>query len=115
MLVQLSLLWKTYSVNPGQLFAGFVTPPVRSGYTKNLDRLDGAGIWNMWTTTKIGEVSLCIEGDAAILKSELERCLDKFCIPKEVHYFSEFLRTASGKINRLKTIERLADAKKQVL
>ncbi|MDP4797576.1 MAG: AMP-binding protein [Crocinitomicaceae bacterium] len=58
---------------------------------------------------------LCIEGDAAILKSELERCLDKFCIPKEVHYFSEFLRTASGKINRLKTIERLADAKKQVL
>lgn len=58
---------------------------------------------------------LCIEGDASILKSELETCLNKFYIPKYVYCFDEFSRTASGKINRLKTIERIADAKKQVL
>jgi len=58
---------------------------------------------------------LCIEGDSSILKSELETCLNKFYIPKYVYFFDEFSRTASGKINRLKTIERIADAKKQVL
>lgn len=58
---------------------------------------------------------LCIEGDCSILKSELEGCLDKFYIPKEVFYFVEFNRTESRKVNRLKTIERIEDAKKQVL
>lgn len=58
---------------------------------------------------------LCIEGDSSILKSELEACLDKYYIPKEVYCFNVFERTASGKINRLITVERIADAKKQVL
>ena len=58
---------------------------------------------------------LCIEGDCSIDKNDLKSCLDKFYIPKEVFYFEKFTRTDSGKINRLKTIERIADAKKQVL
>ncbi len=58
---------------------------------------------------------LCIEGDCVPDKSDLKLSLDKFHIPKEVYCFEKFSRTDSNKINRLKTIERIADAKKQVL
>lgn len=58
---------------------------------------------------------LCIEGELALQKIKLEDCLGKFQIPKEMYFFDEFSRTESGKLNRLKTIERIGNAKKQVL
>ena len=58
---------------------------------------------------------LCIEGEIELQKNELEDCLEKFYTPKEAYFFNEFSRTESGKVNRLKTIERIGNAKKQVL
>lgn len=58
---------------------------------------------------------LCIEGNFQIDKDILMRVLENYHVPKEVYFFDNFEYTNSGKINRLKTIERRANAKKQVL
>ncbi len=58
---------------------------------------------------------LCIEGNFQIDKDKMMRVLENYHVPKEVYFFDTFEYTTSGKINRLKTIERRANAKKQVL
>ena len=58
---------------------------------------------------------LCIEGKCNIDKNLLSSILDKFEVPKEVYYFKSFERTKSDKINRLKTIEQIEDATREIL
>ncbi len=58
---------------------------------------------------------ICIEGATDVNRKEMIRLLPKYHIPKEVYFFDNFEYTNSGKINRAQTIERLANAKKQVL
>ena len=58
---------------------------------------------------------LCIQGDFAIDKEKVKQVLENYHAPKEVYFFDNFEYTTSGKINRIKTIERRANAKKQVL
>lgn len=65
---------------------------------------------------KLGEkLILCIEGKNTIEKDDFLSILDKFEIPKEVYFFKKFDSTESGKINRLKTVDRLKDADRKIL
>ncbi|MBL1279560.1 MAG: AMP-binding protein [Fluviicola sp.] len=65
----------------------------------------------------LGEkIVLCIEGDSVELKtSTFSSILTKYQIPKEIYHFEQFLRTPSGKINRIETLKTISDAKKQIL
>src|SRR5690606_37732730 len=54
---------------------------------------------------------LCIEGDIQIDKDKIMRVIENYHAPKEVYFFDNFEYTTSGKINRLKTIERRTNAK----
>ena len=58
---------------------------------------------------------LCIEGEFQIDKDKMMFDLENYHVPKEVYFFDNFEYTTSGKINRIKTIERRTNAKKQVL
>lgn len=65
---------------------------------------------------QLGEkLILCIEGENEIRKDDFVPILDKFEIPKEIYYFKKFDSTESGKINRLKTVDRLKDAERKIL
>lgn len=48
-------------------------------------------------------------------KSELERILDKYQVPKEQHCFKSFVRTESNKINRIETLKQTPDVVAPVL
>lgn len=60
---------------------------------------------------------LCVEGNviAELSKEVLAQLLNKFEIPKEVHYFSQFVYTESGKINRSLTFKQSANVVEKVL
>ena len=53
------------------------------------------------------KVVLFIEGidDLRINKVSIQKLVSKYEYPKEIIYISEFIRSESGKINRLKTVE----------
>ena len=63
------------------------------------------------------KVILVIEGTESIQikKTNLAELLPKFQVPKEVVYFNEFVRTASGKINRIESMKLYPDAFKEIL
>jgi len=61
--------------------------------------------------SKLGEKVIIIiesKSDKDVLNQTTFNCLYKYEIPKKVFYLAEFIRTESGKINRLKTKELLA-------
>lgn len=60
---------------------------------------------------------LCIEGNSIskLSKEVFAEHLGKLEIPKEVHYFSQFVYTESGKINRSLTFKQTADVVEKVL
>jgi len=58
---------------------------------------------------------LCIEGEIELLKNDLSIYLKKYQTPREIYFFEKFNKTQSGKVNRVKTLERIGNAKKQVL
>ncbi|MDX2361368.1 MAG: AMP-binding protein [Crocinitomicaceae bacterium] len=60
---------------------------------------------------------LCVESlsKEVIEIEQIRSCLDKYFLPKEIHYFEKFEYTASGKINRLETLKKIHNAEKQVL
>lgn len=65
---------------------------------------------------QLGEkLILCIEGKVEVKKNDFVSVLDKFEIPKEIYYFKKFATTESGKINRIKTIERIKGAERKIL
>jgi O-succinylbenzoic acid--CoA ligase len=63
------------------------------------------------------KVILVVEGTESIQidKIILAELLPKFQVPKEVVYFNEFIRTSSGKINRLESMKLYPDAFKEIL
>ncbi|MCF8415515.1 MAG: AMP-binding protein [Crocinitomicaceae bacterium] len=63
------------------------------------------------------KVILVIEGIESIRMNKiiLAELLPKFQVPKEVVYFNEFVRTASGKINRIESMKLYPDAFKEIL
>lgn len=58
---------------------------------------------------------ICVEGNCDFQRDSFSSVLDKYEIPKELFAFEAFIRTESGKVNRLKTIALKSHAKKQVL
>lgn len=58
---------------------------------------------------------LCVEGSLNVTKKQFLSFLERYEIPKEIYNFPSFDRTKSDKINRIKTVERLADAERKVL
>lgn len=66
---------------------------------------------------RLGEkLVLCIESNNLDLeKSCLVNILSKYERPKVIYYFAEFIKTQSGKINRVETINRRGNAERKVL
>lgn len=60
---------------------------------------------------------LCVAGSTGKLinLSDLEELLSNYIVPKEIYYFDSFVYTESGKIDRINTLKKIRDAKKQVL
>ncbi len=59
----------------------------------------------------LGEkVIMAIEGQERDLEDNLFDTLEKFEIPKDIHFVRKFKETASGKIHRTKTIESILEA-----
>lgn len=56
---------------------------------------------------------LCIEGSS--FNTDLLKMLDKYEKPKEIYFWNRFSYTASDKIDRINTMKKLKDARKQVL
>ena len=66
--IQLFLARKTYSINAGQLFVFFIAFPVSACDIGQFNGLDQPGVRQMWPSAEIGEVTLGIKGNFAILK-----------------------------------------------
>lgn len=60
---------------------------------------------------------LVIEGTTSLgfTKTTFSAILPKHQVPKEIIYLNKFIRTSSGKINRLENIKRYPDAFKEIL
>lgn len=59
---------------------------------------------------------ICVESDEyQINKTTLSPVLPKYHIPKEIHFFEKFVRTESGKIDRLATINQTPIDEKPLL
>ena len=57
---------------------------------------------------KLGQkVILVLEGATKELPSTIFDALDKFEIPKEIYFVSQFVVTKTGKLNRLQTLEKI--------
>ncbi|MFZ9027412.1 MAG: AMP-binding protein [Crocinitomicaceae bacterium] len=59
------------------------------------------------------QVILCVEGNS--FSKELLEGLSRYERPKCIYYFDKFNYTASDKVNRKETINRISNARKQVL
>jgi O-succinylbenzoic acid--CoA ligase len=59
------------------------------------------------------QVILCVEGNS--FSTELLEGLSRYERPKCIYYFDKFNYTASDKVNRKETINRISNARKQVL
>ncbi len=62
------LLREGDAVDTRHLLAVGIATPESTGYTRNLDGLDGARRYEVRTTAEVGEVALGISGDGAILQ-----------------------------------------------
>lgn len=52
------------------------------------------------------QLVLCIEGEPFdLFKEDLRKFLTRFQIPGKVYFFDQFIRTTSGKINRIETLK----------
>ena len=58
---------------------------------------------------------LCIEGDVVLTKQDFSNQLNSYSIPKEIYLFKNFTYTESNKINRGETLNKISNAKKQIL
>lgn len=57
---------------------------------------------------KLGSIcSIAIEGEPTEISVILKDNLDKYEIPKKIFFLPKFIRTQSGKVNRIETIENL--------
>jgi len=61
--VEVLLAEERGAVDPGELRVVLVAAPVRAGEAGQLQRLDRAGVLQVWPAAEVGEVALRVEGD----------------------------------------------------